>query len=187
MAVVVTREEYFETAMELLASEGFSALKIGRLCKACKVTTGSFYHHFGGWDGFVKDLLEYWEQEQTQRIVALATASEDPAQRVATLKRLALTLPHQAEAAIRAWANTDPLVAALQRRVDKRRLEAVTLVIAGIVTDRKTSEYLAMVGMTLLVGLQQWRSPVNRKELGRVLDTFEELILSHTDQGQAEA
>lgn len=176
MAVVVTREDYFDTAMRVLAAEGFSALKIGTLCKACGVTTGSFYHHFAGWDAFVRDLLEYWEQEQTQRILALTVASDDPTERVATMKRLAMTLPHEAEAAIRAWANTNPLVAELQRRVDEHRLAAVRLVVAGVVGDGPAADYLATFGITLLVGLQQWRSPVDPGELQRVLDTFESLL-----------
>lgn len=180
MPVVVTREDYFAAAMTVLAGEGFSALKIGRLCKAVGVTTGSFYHYFGSWDGFVTELLEYWEREQTARILHLATVPDDPAERVATLKELALTLPHEAEAAIRAWSNTNPTIADFQRRVDGERLEALRQVVAGVVSDAKTAEYLAFVGITLLVGLQQWRTPVRRAELVRVLDTYEELIAAHS-------
>lgn len=180
MPVVVTREDYFAAAMAVLAGEGFSALKIGRLCKAVGVTTGSFYHYFGSWDGFVAELLEHWEREQTERILALATVPDDPAERVATLKQLALTLPHEAEAAIRAWSSTNTVIAGFQRRVDDERLEALRLVISGVVPDRRTAEYLAFVGITLLVGLQQWRAPVDPKELRRVLDTYEELIAAHS-------
>lgn len=180
MPVVVIREDYFDAAMKVLAVDGFSALKIGKLCKAVGVTTGSFYHYFGSWDGFVTELLEYWEREQTERIVQLATVPDEPTERVAVLKQLALTLPHEAEAAIRAWGNTNPVIADFQRRVDAERLEAVRLVISGVVPDRKKAEYLAFVGMTLLVGLQQWRSPVEAKELRRLLDTFEDLIADNS-------
>jgi hypothetical protein len=46
------------------------------------------------------------------------------------------------------------------------------------VPNRREAEQLAVMGISLLVGLQQWRSPVDRKELARVLDDYEQLVIS---------
>ena len=52
MSQLVTKEEYYDAALEVLAQLGFKGLNIGVLCKRLGVTSGSFYHHFGGWPGF---------------------------------------------------------------------------------------------------------------------------------------
>jgi len=71
MRLLVTREDYFAAAMKILATQGAGGLKINVLCKAVKVTTGSFYGYFGSFDGFVEQFLTFWKQEQTERLVAL--------------------------------------------------------------------------------------------------------------------
>ena len=179
MRLVVTKDDYFAAALDVLATDGHAALKIGSLCATIGVTTGSFYHYFGGWDGFVRELLAHWEQEKTQRIFEIAAAETDPLARVRKIKKLALTLPHEAETAIRAWSHINPIVDEVQRRVDRERLDAVRSVIAGVVPDRRQAEVLAVMGVSLLVGLQQWRSPVDERELARLLEAYEDLILTH--------
>lgn len=180
MRLVVTREDYFAAALDVLARQGHAALKIGSLCRAIGVTTGSFYHYFGGWDGFVRALLEHWETDKTARAIALAEAEPDPLARMDTLKRLALALPHDAETAIRAWGHTHAGVAEVQRRVDQERLAGLRSVILGVVPDPRETDRLAMTGMSLLVGVQQWRSPVDIGELAEMLDEFEALVLSRS-------
>jgi len=179
MPVVVTREEYFETALALLASDGHGALKIGTMCRSLGVTTGSFYHYFGSLDGFVEAFLDYWERERTARVIELANAPADPTERIARLKTLALDVPHDAEGAIRAWANSNARVAEVQKRVDQERFDALRDVILGVVPDRRRAELLAVLGISLLVGMPMWRTPVRRAELARLYDEFEQSILRH--------
>lgn len=179
MRLIVTRDDYFDAAMALLAKDGAGKLKIGTLCKAIKVTTGSFYGYFGSFDGFVQEFLKHWEQAQTERIAQAAVAAEDPAARIHLLKELASGLPHDAEAAIRSWAHTNADVAAAQKRVDARRLELLTNLLAPAVQSRNQAARLAMIGVTLLVGLQQWRAPVTKKDFDLLFDEYEQLVLNH--------
>jgi AcrR family transcriptional regulator len=173
---VVSREQYFDAAMEVLAAKGAGALTIAALCARFDVTVGSFYHHFRNVDGFVDALLEYWEAEQTHRVVELAASSSGTAQKMKILRDFCLQLPHESEAAIRAWAATNPRVAEVQRRVDDARLAAVRDVITPLVPDADDVEHLALVAMALLVGLQAWRGPLDRRELERVLDDLDRLL-----------
>jgi AcrR family transcriptional regulator len=176
--LLVTREEYFGAAMEILATEGAGSLKIGVLCKRLKVTSGSFYGYFGSFDGFVVELLEFWEDAQTLRIAELSNAPDDPADRIHTMRVLAGTVPHEAEAAIRAWAHTHPLVAVAQKRVDKRRHEALTGILRPAFRTRAEASGLALMGISLLVGLQQWRSPVKQKEFDLLFDEYEAIVMA---------
>lgn len=178
MRLLVTREDYFNAAMEILATEGAGKLKIGALCKRLKVTTGSFYGYFGSFDGFVVEFLESWEESQTDRIVELSNAPDDPADRIHTMKTLASTVPHEAEAAIRSWAHTHPIVAVAQKRVDERRLEALTDVLRPACKSRAEARRLAIMGITLLIGIQQWRTPVTRKDFDTLFDEYENTIMT---------
>lgn len=162
--------------MAILGDEGQAGLKIVPLCRAVGVTSGSFYHHFGSWAGFVEAMLEFWEAEQTQRLLALVGEVDDPWERVVVLKNLAVTVPHEAEAAIRAWGRTDPAVGRAQRRVDAARIEGLREVIAGVGGDEATSRRLSLTGVALLAGVQQIRSLVDRAELLAVLDDFQQMI-----------
>jgi AcrR family transcriptional regulator len=174
----VTREDYFEAALKILAAEGHHALKMTPLCKALGVTTGSFYNYFGSWVNFAPELLTYWEREQTLRIFELSTASADPVERMATMRKLATDLPHAAESAIRAWSNGDPVVAEFQHRVDTERFEAIRAVISAVVADEDRIDLLAVMGLSILIGMQSWRTPVDPEELLRVLEEYDRAVRS---------
>ena len=173
----MTREDYFVAALKILATEGAGKLKIGALCKSIHVTTGSFYGYFGSFDGFVAEFLEHWEALQ-ERIVELSNIPDDPAERIHTMKELAYSVPQEAEAAIRAWAHTHPLVAEAQKRVDERRVEALMAIVRPACKSRTEARRLAVMGITLLIGLQQWRSPVTRKDFNIVFDEYEAVVMA---------
>lgn len=177
MRLLVTREDYFDAAVALLASEGAGSLKISALCAALEVSSGSFYGYFGSFDGFVADFLAYWEHTQTERIADLANAPADPLERVHVLKELTAKLPHDAEAAIRAWAHTNPRVAEAQKRVDSRRQAIIATMLQPGVGSRREATKLAFLGMTLLIGLQQFRSPVRTRDYNVLFNEYERIVL----------
>ncbi|MDP9116635.1 MAG: TetR/AcrR family transcriptional regulator [Actinomycetota bacterium] len=178
MRQVATREDYYAAAMQILATQGAGGLKLSVLCTAVKVTTGSFYGYFGSFDGFVEQFLTFWKEQQTERLVAVANLPEDPVERVHTMKRLGRSLPHSAEAAIRSWAHTNAAVAIAQKGVDERRVDSLIQLFEPIVGSREHAESLAVLGITLLVGLQDWRSPVTEADFDRIFDVYERAILA---------
>ncbi|MBP2365761.1 TetR/AcrR family transcriptional regulator [Pseudonocardia parietis] len=175
----IAAEQYFESAMTILGRDGAAGLKIGPLCRSLGVTSGSFYHHFGGWAGFVRGLLQYWESQQTDRVVELARATADPIERVLVVRRLTVELRHDAEAAIRAWAQIDPEVGRAQARVDGQRRIALEQVVGDVVESTEIAHRLAIFGYSLLVGFQQTCDPRDRDLLQRLLGDYQDLILAH--------
>ena len=141
------------------------------------MTTGSFYGHFDRLDGFVTELLARWEST-TAEMVAEVDGRATAVERIAALKGFARSLPHDAEGAIRAWGRSDEEVAAAVARVDERRRSALVDVLAPAVGSPARGEALALVGMTLLVGLQTWRRPVSPADVDLVFDELEALVLA---------
>ncbi|WP_370288492.1 TetR/AcrR family transcriptional regulator [Nocardioides sp.] len=148
-------QDYFDVTMDLLAAEGYPALKQQRLCQALGVTTGSFYTHFGSWQDFTGRFLEHWTEQRTLQIAELADQAEDPIAALTLLRERALSTPHRSEAAIRAWSLADPTVAATQARVDRLREEAIFRAMSKMFDDAEEARHFARMAMFTLVGFEQ--------------------------------
>lgn len=149
------KQDYFDTAFELLSEQGYSALKQAAVCKRLRVTTGSFYHYFENWHDFTSQLLAHWRAERTTQLVKLAQQSDDPIEQLDALLQFALALPHRAEAAIRVWSKVDPEVRAVQNAVDEQRSQVVTQAAQAIFDDENEARNHARWGLYLLAGYQE--------------------------------
>ncbi|BAH31507.1 putative TetR family transcriptional regulator [Rhodococcus erythropolis PR4] len=179
MSTIVSKEQYFETALDVLAEVGFKGLNIRRMCQTLGVTTGSFYHYFGNWQGFVDALFEYWEHRQDRILRNLAFGTGGPEDDIAALRTLTLGLPHAAEAAIRAWGMNDTTVHEVQRRVDSARRKTVGSAIARVVDSEDTAEVVVSLGMAMLVGFQSLTADGQHSEFVPLLDEYLRLVYMH--------
>lgn len=170
--------DYFEAAIRILGEQGEAGVTIAALCDRLGVTKGSFYHHFPSGPAFHAALLEHWERAGAEQLAAAIAGVTDPAEHFATLKRLGLGLDHAAEAAIRAWGRSSPLVAAVQRRVDdgRRRVLAHAFRAAGFEAAR--AEALADIGVGILVGAQQLHQPLDEARFAAALDEYERWLIA---------
>lgn len=179
MSRVVTKEQYFNTALEVLAELGFKGLNIGVLCRRLGVTSGSFYHHFGSWQGFVDVLLEHWENRQVLILRTLKFNQGNPDDDIRAMSDLAAGLHHAAEAAIRAWAGNDESVNLALKRVDESRRRTVHKAIKGVVGDDETAAVVTSLGMAMLIGYQQIAAGGEDPSLDKLLNEYARLIYSH--------
>lgn len=169
--------DYFEAAFDLLAERGHDGLTIAALCQRLGVTKGSFYHHFRDFPAFVDALLEHWAAEHATRLIALSNALTDPVERMDLLRDIAVTLPHGAEAAIRAWSWSNDAVASVQRRVDRARLSHLTN--AGVATGLPLARarVMAKIALSTLIGMQQLERPARARAMEEVFTALEGWIL----------
>jgi AcrR family transcriptional regulator len=179
MSRVVTKEQYFDTGLEVLAELGFKGVNIGVLCRRLGVTSGSFYHHFGSWQGFVDELLEHWENRQVLILRTLNFNQGNPDDDIRAMSDLASGLHHSAEAAIRAWAANDESVNLALKRVDESRRRTVHKAIKGVVGDEETATVVTSLGMAMLIGYQQIAKSGEDVSLDKLLTEYARLIYSH--------
>lgn len=159
MAAGSIRDSYFETGLEILAELGFGALKLAELCRRMGVTTGSFYHYFTSWSAYTGDLIAYWRQDRTVRVIEAIRTEADPRRRIEAAIDVALSLPHNAEAAIRAWSSVDPDVLRVQTEVDRERFEILYNSALAIVGDTRQAEVYASWAVFVFVGYEQSTLP----------------------------
>jgi AcrR family transcriptional regulator len=172
MSIILSRERYFETALEVLADVGFTGLNIGVMCMRLGVTSGSFYHHFGSWRGFIDALLGYWEHRQERILRDLAFGQADPEQDIEALRKLTVDLPHKAESAIRSWGMKEASVREAQRRVDNARRKTVARAIERVIGDAAATDVVTSLGMAMLVGYQQLSAGGDEVDLEQILDKY---------------
>ncbi|WP_182379411.1 TetR/AcrR family transcriptional regulator [Nocardioides sp. WS12] len=158
------RASWFEGANEILATDGYGALKLAPLCKKLGVTTGSFYHSFDNWQDFTDALLDAWLDERTQQTVEIVRKTEDPVDRLLQLADATAELMHQTEAAIRVWAGVDERVAIVQRKVDDGRYQVVNEAMTQIV-GAEQAERFTVWGLSTLIGYEMIAGRHGREHL----------------------
>lgn len=169
----LTRDHYFEAALDVIARDGVGALTIAKLCQRLDVTIGSFYHHFKGSKAFLAAFYAWWETEHAFHLVDQARTEPDPVARLALLKKLSAGLPHGAEAAIRTWSTSHPDAAAAQSRVDEARIEVVVDTLRQLGLPPGRARTLAVMAVGVLVGTQQLGQTDDAALMRKVFDELE--------------
>ncbi|MFD1934351.1 MULTISPECIES: TetR/AcrR family transcriptional regulator [Nonomuraea] len=169
---MASKRDWLEAGLMVLGQDGAPALTIERLCAELGLTKGSFYHHFKGMSGFKTDLLEHFEAEHTSRYIAGAEVGGEPASaRLHRLMNLILEDKggnHDLEIAMRAWALQDPEVHALQRRVDRLRVDYLRSLWRELGGPEAEVEPMAHLLYLVLVGAQQVVPPVPADDLREI-------------------
>ncbi len=119
----LTRDDWIEAAMQMLARQGIDGVRVEVLARRLGVTKGSFYWHFEDRDKLLEAMIAAWEEETDQ---LLGTASEIPPG-LGRVRRLLELVAEQfgrlPDAAVFAWALRDPVIARRVAAVDKKRID----------------------------------------------------------------
>ena len=166
-------EEFFVCALQVLDEPGGTRdLTIATLCHRLTVTKGSFYHHFAGWDDFVKGLMDYWEAQQIERTSAQLHKAQTAALHLGSIVELASNVPHRTENAIRAWAITHEVVAQAQARIDARRVAYAEVLLSYLVNDLPFVKRLATMSIALFIGLQHMEPRPDPEQIRDIMNGY---------------
>ncbi len=180
MGATTTRELYLETGLAVLADSGYSALKLSEVCNRLGVTSGSFYHFFKNWSDYTTQLIDHWLDSRTQVEVAAVQSVSDPLRWMLELIEFAVSLPHDAEAAIRMWAAMDPDVRKVQEAADRARYDVVFDLAMELLDDRVAAHRYSSWANFVLTGYEQTTLPEDREALRWAAEQF---ITSLADAG----
>lgn len=162
----ITRDQWLDEGFRILAGEGDGALTVEALCERLERSKGSFYHHFEGRAGYVRVLLETWERQATDRLIAAGRVDAPVDARLRAVNREASGLKNaRLERAIRGWAAREPEAARVQDRVDRRRLAFLEELCAERMGRGDAAKRLARVLQLVFVGAQHLDPPMEGDEL----------------------
>lgn len=151
------------SALVALAEGGIEAVRIEKLARRLNTSKGSFYWHFTDRPALLTAVLDFWEAEGTNLVIHSADTIEHPAERMLAVTEIALLVTEQgvdvarAEAALRAWAAEDPVVAQRIARVDERRVVYLTEILKLMGYDGASARLLATGIYLALMGLYEAR------------------------------
>lgn len=169
------RDDFLQAGLDILAGKGSEGLTIASLCETLAISKGSFYHHFDGMADYVDALLQYWEVQINDRSIAISEDEPEPMTQIPVLTEIAVALPHATEAALRAWGESNPVVAAAQARVDSARTARILEVILSLGIEKNKGALLTDLAVSLLVGFQH-QDPKDLGRLRAMLDEVNRLI-----------
>ena len=157
-----SREEWLETALEVLSRQGGARIRLRDLCADLGVTTGSFYGHFEGRDDFIRSVAMFWQRTSTTEIIGLIRhAPGDPRSRLLALAEGIIEQDlARYDVPVRAWAAQEPAVAAIVGRVDKDRLSALRDLLAesglrGAELEMTARTFITYYGLELSILVRQ--------------------------------
>jgi AcrR family transcriptional regulator len=158
MEMRLSRDDWADAALELLAEEGVAGLAVEPLARRLGTTKGSFYWHFKDRDDLLQAALERWEDEDTTAVIAAVTAVEDPRERLDALAHRALgdALRLGFDAAILAAAG-DPRVQPVLVRVTRARTAFIVRLYRDLGLSKRDAERQARLTYSLFLGMSQLR------------------------------
>ncbi len=167
------RTPWLQAGLFLLEESGPACMTIDELTQRVGLTKGSFYHHFKDRGGYVKALLEYWEEQMTHRLIEQADLQASSKEKQRHLTQLTLALyDSPLELNLRAWAMSSPLVTRYVERVDQARVEYLNQIAFEITGDADRARQLAEIAYAVFVGGQQILPQIPRE---RLLELYGEL------------
>jgi AcrR family transcriptional regulator len=167
-AGMVTKADWLDAGLKVLADEGSPALTIERLTTELGLSKGSYYHHFKGAGGFRTALLEHFEKRFTTRLIDTVERHPEASAATKLTELMELVLADadsvRLEIAVRAWALQDPEARAAQERVDHARTAYLQELCRGI-GSIKEPDHLARLLYLILIGAEQVVPPVPPADL----------------------
>lgn len=156
MGVVRTsREAWIEAGLEALADGGPEAVRVEVLAKRLGVTKGGFYGSFTDRNALLTAMLDAWEHEAVDDVIARVEAADVDARERARLAGI-LTLSHDRllpiDLAIRQWARQDEDVAARLRLVDNSRMDFLRTAIGTGCADPDEVEARSLLAFCAVIG-----------------------------------
>lgn len=154
-------DRWIDVAIDVLAKEGVTGLRVEVLAKRCGVTKGSFYWHFKDRQALLDAVLEHWKAGRIRDIEKTTSVAPGCERNQllhaievygASRNRKGMSI----ELAVRDWARHDPHAAAYVEAVDLYRLECTRkLFVAAGMSDAEAKSrslllYACVFGLSLM-------------------------------------
>lgn len=160
--IQLDRDTWINAAIEVLAEDGVTGLRVEVLAKRLKVTKGSFYWHFQDRRDLLVAVLQYWKDGRIRDIIKQTTAEagKELAQIYHVIDVYSASRSRRGmmiELAVRDWARRDAEAAAIVAEVDDVRLRcARALFLAcGVPMEEASSRcmllYAYVFGVSLMI------------------------------------
>lgn len=119
------RDAWLKKALDVLFSHGISSVKVEFLARELAVTKGSFYWHFKNREELLRDVVDWWRNNQISFIESLDVNHIDDAPNLirSVIDFTDHTDDSHHDVAMREFARFDDYAAAALTEIDRRRID----------------------------------------------------------------
>ena len=173
----LTRQDWINSGLRTLATDGASALKVGAMAAALGVSRGSFYWHFTDFSAFRAQLLHSWRDRTVDQVNREFEDDGGGPGRLQRLVKRAFFGKRGLDRAIRMWAADEEDVAAMVAAVDASRVAymAQLLIAAGVdarqAHPRAAFIYWAYLGQAIV--MDPASAAIDEAAMEGIADLFE--------------
>jgi AcrR family transcriptional regulator len=176
----VSKAQWLDTALEVLATDGIDGVRIEVLAKRLNTSKSGFYWHFQNRDDLLKDLLDHWTHELTEVITMNPEVRElDPKSRLIRISEMVhdFTLARY-EMPIRQWAVRDKNAARAVRKVNQIRLDFAGKVFSELGFKGNELEMRTMLFVCNVSMEEPFYREISRKRRRALISRRVELLIS---------
>lgn len=173
-------EKWIEAGLSALASGGPRAVRIEALAKELGVTKGGFYGFFTDRDALLTAMLDTWERESIDEVIA--TIEDEGGDAKTKIHRAgALTFSDDRllpiDLAVRDWARHDKAVAERLRRVDNGRMDLLRKMIGTFCHDPDEVEARSLLAFCAVIGSHFLAADHGNRTREQILARAADLVL----------
>lgn len=172
----LNKEDWLHAGLELLADYDQSHINIQQLCEYLDITRGSFYHHFTSMAGYTKELMEYWQEENTEILLDAAQILKSGVSAKDIMQNLLPVAHRRAELSLRSWSYYNTQVKNYIDKMDGLRLDYLSEAYQRQGMPPEYAHRLAKIQYSVLLGLQQLHPDIGTEDLQDVYQFFSSLV-----------
>lgn len=178
---VTPRERWIDEGLATLSTGSIDAVRVEVLAERLGVTKGGFYGHFTDRNALLEAMLDAWEIEAVDEV--LAAVDREGADSKSRARRAgALTFSDERllplDLAIRDWARHDQRAAERLHRVDNRRMELLRETMRTFCDDHDEVEARSLLAFSAAIGTHLLAADHGNRTRQQVLDRAADLILN---------
>lgn len=183
----LTREDWIQKARKVLIRDGVDNISIEKMAQVMNVTRGSFYWHFSGRQELLDELLTDWEATNTKPFLDIErkfpTDGDSALNAIFDIWLEEKDYDPSYDAAIRDWARTNPDVANVVRRVDRKRIDVFQHIFLTMGFSKKRAMIRARVAYFTQVGYYILGLQESKRQRNSLRDLYFETYTGHSLKG----
>lgn len=155
--VVAQKKDWLKLGYLLFSKEGIKGIVVENMAKTLNCNKSSFYWHFKSRAIFLRALIEYWIQTETNQIIELVEAQKTPQKKYH--KFIELVFQHDPYLEfifhLKRYAREHPKIQKLIEEVDQKRLDYTTGIFQELGFPKKESRRIASIFYKYLIGFHE--------------------------------
>ena len=155
--IVAKKEDWIKLGYKLFSKEGVSSLVIEKMASVLNCNKSSFYWHFKTKKEFIAALVNYWVENETERIIKEVEAKNNPEDRLDIFLKIAFRNAPYLEFVffLKRYAQKQKEIQSIIDRVDKRRLDFSSQLFQDLGYDKEVAEVKASIFYKYLIGYHE--------------------------------